>query len=443
MISVLANRDYARLFGAQVVALLGTGLLTVALSLLAFDLAGSDAGSVLGTALAIKMVAYVVLAPLATALVAHLPRKAVLIGADLVRASVALALPLVDQIWQIYVLIFVLQAASATFTPAFQAIIPDILTREQDYTRALSLSRLAYELENLASPVLAALLLTVISFHWLFLGTVLGFVGSALLVLLARIPRPDTDAGAPGFSERLTRGIRIYLATPRLRGLLGVTLCAAAASAMVLVNTVVIVRGVYGGTQSDLALAMAAYGFGAMLGALLLPGLLDRVAERGPMLAAAVLLGATCLAGGVFVGLRGWPTWSVFLGAMAFSGALFSVITTPSGRLLQRSAQAADRPALFAAQFALSHACWLLTYPLAGWVGAGAGMAAALVILGGVGLAGAVLAARLWPDPDPLDLDHEHGDLPGGHPHLAGARGKRHRHAYRIDAHHRNWPSQR
>lgn len=42
---------------------------------------------------------------------------------------------------------------------------------------------------------------------------------------------------------------------------------------------------------------------------------------------------------------------------------------TPTGRLLRRSAEAGDRPALFAAQFVLSHACWLLTYPLAGRLG--------------------------------------------------------------------------
>ena len=46
MLSVLKNGTYLRLFAAQVVALIGTGLLTVALGLLAFDLAGSDAGAV-------------------------------------------------------------------------------------------------------------------------------------------------------------------------------------------------------------------------------------------------------------------------------------------------------------------------------------------------------------------------------------------------------------
>ncbi|MCG8692960.1 MAG: MFS transporter, partial [Minwuiales bacterium] len=48
MQSPLRDRTYRRLFTAQVVALAGTGLTSVALALLAYDLAGGDAGVVLG-----------------------------------------------------------------------------------------------------------------------------------------------------------------------------------------------------------------------------------------------------------------------------------------------------------------------------------------------------------------------------------------------------------
>lgn len=79
------------------------------------------------------MIAYIGLSPVASAVLERLPRKAVLIGADLVRAAVGQCLPFIDAICQIYVLIFVLQAASVPFTPDFQAIIPDILTDEKGY----------------------------------------------------------------------------------------------------------------------------------------------------------------------------------------------------------------------------------------------------------------------------------------------------------------------
>lgn len=244
MLKVLANRTYRNLFAAQIIALSGTGLLTVALGLLAFRLAGEIAGTVLGTALAIKMIAYVGVAPIVGGFANRLPRRTFLISMDLVRAAVALSLPFVDQIWQIYILIFLLQAASAAFTPTFQATIPDVLPDERDYTRALSLSRLAYGMESLLSPMLAAALLTVISFHWLFAGTVVGFIASALLVFSVTLPQPVASERSGGIYDRTTRGIRIYLATPRLRGLLALNLSVAAAGAMVIVNTVVLVRGV-------------------------------------------------------------------------------------------------------------------------------------------------------------------------------------------------------
>jgi len=202
MLGVLANRTYRHLFLAQVVSLVGTGLATVALGLLAFDLAGDRAGAVLGTALAIKMIAYVGVAPVAAAFSERLPRRTMLVALDLVRAVVALALPFVTEVWQVYLLIFLLQSASAGFTPTFQATIPDVLPDERDYTSALSLSRLAYDLESLISPMLAAALLTVISFHSLFAGTVLGFLLSAALVLTVRLPSPSPRSRAASGTAR-------------------------------------------------------------------------------------------------------------------------------------------------------------------------------------------------------------------------------------------------
>lgn len=66
-LSPLANAAFRRLFTAQVIALVGTGLTTVALTLLAYDLARENAGVVLGTALAFKMVAIVAFAAIAVA----------------------------------------------------------------------------------------------------------------------------------------------------------------------------------------------------------------------------------------------------------------------------------------------------------------------------------------------------------------------------------------
>ncbi|ANH09106.1 MAG TPA: MFS transporter [Shinella sp.] len=437
MLGVLQNRTYRHLFLAQVVALVGTGLATVALGLLAYEIAGPDAGAVLGTALAIKMIAYVGIAPIAGAFAEVLPRRPLLVALDLVRAAVALCLPFVTEVWQVYVLIFVLQSASAAFTPAFQATIPEVLPDEKDYTRALSLSRLAYDLESLISPALAAALLTIISFHSLFGGTVIGFLVSSALVVSVVLPAPSKTERRSVY-ERTTRGLRLYLATPRLRGLLAICLSVSAAGSMVIVNTVVIVQSTFGLTQESTALALAAFGGGSMLAALFLPKLLDTIPDRPVMLAGAAVLIAGLLAASAVDGIRTLlPLWCLL-------GIGYSIAQTPSGRLLRRSAHAEDRPALFAAHFALSHAAWLVTYPLAGWLGATIGLSAAALCLALLATSGFAVAMALWPANDNVEIEHDHDDLPVDHPHLAeGVRrgGHSHAHAVVIDRLHPEWPS--
>tara|TARA_R110000782_G_scaffold270455_1_gene371325 strand:- start:31010 stop:32353 length:1344 start_codon:yes stop_codon:yes gene_type:complete len=444
MLDVLANRVYRHLFLAQVIALVGTGLATVALGLLAYDLAGSNAGAVLGTALAIKMAAYIGVAPIVGAFADRLPRRAFLVSMDLVRAGVALCLPFVDQVWQIYILIFVLQSASAAFTPTFQATIPDVLPEERDYTRALSLSRLAYDMESLTSPMLAAALLTVTNFHWLFAGTAVGFVCSASLVLSVMLPKsPASDAKGRSIYEKTTRGIRIYLKTPRLRGLLALTLASAAASSMVIVNTVVIVRGELGLSQRDVAITLAAFGAGSILAALALPRLLDRVSDRAPMIGAgaAMTIGLAILAALTWWFVATPAYWSALLAGWMVLGVAYSMSVTPAGRLLRRSSNAEDRPALFAAQFALSHGCWLITYPLVGQLGAGVGQVAAFAAMAAIAAIGTAAAVWLWPRADPDAIFHVHDGLSTDHPHLreAHAAGSG-RHAFVIDDLHRDWP---
>lgn len=442
MFDILRNGTFAKLFAAQIVALLGTGLLTVALGLLAFDLAGDSAGAVLGTALAIKMVAYVTLAPIANALTDRVSTKTVLVGADAIRAFVAAFLPFVDSIWQVYVAIFVLQAASATFTPTLQAIIPDLLPDDDDYTKALSLTRLASELENLVSPLLAGVMLLFLSFHWLFAGTFLGFVASGLLVISARLPSQQPAQTDRSFRVRLTQGARIYLRTPRLRGLLGLNLTVASVGAFVIVNTVVIVKSGYGGSETDVAYALAAFGAGAMLAALGLPALLQDVSDRTVMILSAFGLCIVAFFHSAWMAFSGLLPWSGYLAIWFVSGLLFSATITPSGRLLKRSAHPSDRRSVFVAQFTLSHACWLFTYPLAGWGGLFLGMPGVSALFASLGLLGVAVAILNWPASDPSIVAHDHPDLPPDHPHLSTSHSRKgtHEHAYVIDDYHSSWP---
>lgn len=443
MFSILKNRSFRHLFAAQIIALFGTGLMTVGLALLAFELAGADAGLVLGTALAIKMVVYVGASPLAAGFASRFSRRKYLVFLDLVRAATAIALPFVDAIWQIYVLIAVLQTASAGFTPVFQATIPDILPDENDYTNALSLSRFAYDLESLLSPVIAAMLVGLVGFHGLFSGTVIGFFLSASLIFTVALPAYSYANAEPPL-KRTVKGLKIYVRTPRLRGLLGLNLAVSAAGSVVIVNTVIFIKDLLGKSDVDLALAMAAFGGGSMAMALSLPKVLTRLKERTVMMTAAAALPLFLLLFAASVSsLEAALLWPVLLVTWLLIGCATSAILVPTGRLLRGSAQADDRPMVFAAQFALSHGCWLITYPLAGWLGSAAGLPVTLCLLAAIAAVGLVFALLQWPASDESVIAHEHPDLPPDHPHLTDARGKVHAHPFVIDDLHATWPSAR
>jgi len=234
--------------------------------------------------------------------------------------------------------------------------------------------------------------------------------------------------------ERTTRGISIYLATPRLRGLLAINLAVAAAGAMVIVNTIVLVKARFGLDDAAVAWALAAFGAGSMISALALPRLLDRVPDRPVMICGAAALVAGTAAGGLIGGYGALlPLWLLI-------GVGYSAAQTPSGRLLRRSAAPADRPAVFAAQFALSHACWLFCYPLAGRLGTALGLGPTFVVMALIALSGVVMALVLWPRKSATEIVHEHPGLSPDHPHLRahGTKGQ-HRHVFVIDDLHPRW----
>ena len=401
------------------------------------------------------MVAYVVFAPIVGGLAHRFPRKPFLIAMDLIRAGIILAMPFVTAVWQIYLFIFLLSLFSAGFKPVFAATIPDILPEERQYTRALSMSRLAYDLENLLSPTFAALALLFVSYTGLFVTNAVAFLISAVLIVVTVLP-PSQEVWRQGAVwDDISFGIRSYFKTPRLRGLFALYLAVASASAMIIVNTVTYIRDYLGGSESDVAMALAAAGAGSMIAALSLPKILDRVSDRPVMFAGSVIMAAGIMlisTGPTFAAV--WPIWFLV-------GVGWSLVQTPAGRVVNRSSSPADRPAYFSAQFALSHACWLIFYPVAGQLGTYLGVETTALLLGSGILLFTALAAKIWPKQDKTDLVHEHpakfhkhkhthdihhdhehegweGPEPHSHPHRHAP--VSHAHTYVIDDHHAVWP---
>lgn len=385
-----AERAYRRLFAAYALALLGTGVAVVGLALLAYEIEGGDAGAVIATALSIKVFCYVLIAPLAAVVLGALPPTPLLVTLDLVRAAAILALPFVTDLWQVYAIVFVFTAASAAFTPLYQALVPALLPAAPDYARAVSKSRIANELENAASPLIAAGLLLVLDVRGVFVATMSVFVVSAALVIAARLPRMPPPPRVP-LMRQLGLGPRLLFADRRLRALVPLHLAGAAATAMVMVNTVVLVQAEFGLDARATAVALAAFGAGSVFGALLVPSIVARLSERRTAVSGCVLIVAGLLAGLIV------DSYARLLLAWFVTGAAVALALTPAPLLLRRVVDAAHRPALYAALFSLGNAALLVAYPIAGWLGVTLGMDTAFAVLAGLAATTGLATAALWP----------------------------------------------
>ena len=450
----ITNPSFRKLFAAQVIALVGTGLSTVGLSLLAYNLAGKNAGAVLGIALACKMVAYVFFAPIVGGLAHRFPRKPFLISFDVIRAFLVLLMPFVYELWHIYLLIFLLNLFSAGFKPIFQAVIPDILEDDVMYGKALSYSRLAYDLENLLSPAFAAIALVYFSYTGLFVGNSIAFVISAAIIIITFIPLPKPVERIGSIWNEVSYGLIAYFKTPRLRSLLILYVAVASASAMVIVNTIIYVKEYLGGSDSELAIFFAASGFGSMLAALSFSRLSGIFKDKSIVQSGAIFL-ATGL---VLMAME--PAFSLALFTWFIVGVGLSLVQTPSGRIVNVSATPSDRSSYFSAQFALSHLCWLITYPLVGQLVLYFGFGFSAAFLACIILTCFIFSILFWPNENETSLTHQHKNLI--HSHVHGHDDKHHdhqhnsnldlnsheheheeivhKHEFVIDLHHQQWP---
>lgn len=375
--SLWKNRNYLRLLTAQIISLVGTGMSSICLALLAYDLAEHDASMVLSIAFALKMLAYIGVAPLFSSLVHRLPKRITLVALDLVRALVFVCLPFVTQVWEVYLLMFVVNACSAGFTPLFQSTIPTVSIDKEQYVKALSLSRVAYDIEQILSPMLTALLLSFVTYQELFLFDAVTFVLSGVLIVLCTIPTLQlTNQNHLAARNDAVSSLRAYLKKPKLRALWFAYLSAASASAMVLVNTVVYVHDILHGGEKQTAVAMMVVGLGSIFIAFCLPKLIKRYpVERFHWLGLVTICSAFW-----FGALT--PGWIGFILVCFSLGVGMSCIQTTSGLIITEESAEQEATTYFSAHFSLTHFWWLFTYLAAGFSAKYWGLSTSYMVMG-------------------------------------------------------------
>lgn len=425
--SLWTNAVFRRLFASHATSLVGSGLGAVALGLLAHELVGANAPEVLGIALTIRIGVIVLLSPWAGLLAARWGTRRSLIAFDLLRVVVVLGFLFAQNVGQIYVLAFLLNAGSAIFTPIYKAAIPGVVST-QVYPRALAWGTVAYDASNILAPALAGLVIVLFGFEGNFLLNAVAFAVSAWL--LFRLPRHSLRGGELAQSSRAPAwaGMAAMLGRWPLRLTLLLALQASIAGAFVLVGTIGKVKGEMQLGDTSYAWLMATYGAGSVAGAFAYAKMLS----LRPLLRrwiAASLVGALAL-------LALDPGYGWLFPALATLGAGQAILGIWGNEILARSTGTNERASIFSAHFALSHLGWGIFYPLAGGLVARSGYEIAAGLFAGILLMVSlpVWIYQIWiwrthrhlPNHDHGHTHQDDGDLT--HPHRHGPVEHRHFH---------------
>ena len=229
---VFRNPSLRRLelaFGGSVV---GDWAYAVAVSVFAYDQGGPAAVGVLAV---VRYLSMALVTPFTATLADRLPRRAVMISSDLVRAVlVVIAAGVIfsdGPALLVYGLAIVTSLAGTPFRPAQAALLPGLARDSGELTAANVASSTIESVGFFAGPALGGLLLAVADIPVVYLFNAATFVWSAALVLRIRpIAEPAPEAGvadgtddAPsvGFAREAAAGFATILRSPDLRALVG------------------------------------------------------------------------------------------------------------------------------------------------------------------------------------------------------------------------------
>jgi predicted MFS family arabinose efflux permease len=270
VLRVLRHRDFALLWVGQAVSLVGDGVYLVAIAWLVYDLSNAPGAlALVGFAWTLPQVATLLVAGV---LSDRLERRRVLVIADLLRCAAiggiaALALADSVELWQVVVLVVVYGFGQALFQPAFTAIVPNVVPRDE-LLQANALKELMEPVGMyFAGPALGGLLIAAAGVGTAFLLDAATFAVSAMAIRLMSRQPPRAKV-----RRSVRRELAEGFAYVRSQAWLWVTLCSAALALLATfgpfeVLLPYIIRNDLGGDAATFGIVLSAGGLGSIVAA--------------------------------------------------------------------------------------------------------------------------------------------------------------------------------
>ncbi|MGB3330606.1 MAG: MFS transporter [Thermomicrobiales bacterium] len=345
-----ANRNFLDLLYADTMAQIGSQLAVVAIPLLAVGMLHASAFE-MGLLGAMGTLPYLLLGLVAGAWVDRLPKRTVMMVADVARGLLILGIPVAAafdhlSIGLLLAIAFLVGVLSVFFNAAYGALLPRLVRRDQ-LTDANGKLYGIQSIAQVVGPALAGSLVGIVTAPVTMLVNAIGFLGSGWFI--GRIdPAVDAPregdggeaAGTPHLGREIREGLHALIASPVLRSI-------TASQAMINLAGFVFL-GVYVLYMKDdlhlsdrgVGLVFAAGGIGAVIGSALAAPLAARFGSGRTILWSSVAFGV----GGVTVPLAILaPNHALPLVVFAEFAQWLALLVFNTNRLSLRQALTPDR----------------------------------------------------------------------------------------------------
>ncbi|MBM3671033.1 MAG: MFS transporter [Actinobacteria bacterium] len=372
-IGALSRRGFRDLFVGQTISSLGDWMATVAFMALTLEI--TDSPAAVGGILTLRLLPAALGGPLAARAIRHWDRRRTMLAMDVSRAGIVALVPLIAELWWVYLCAVLLEVASIVFLPARDASIPDLVEPEDlPVANGLVLGA-SYGSIPIGAALFAAL--TAMSFADAFdrpFALVFWVDAASFLVsflFIARLHQLRAPVGEVTTPDKVR--FRDAFRIPLVRAVMPAAAAVAFGLGALFSMGIVFVRVVVDAGDVDFGVLIALFGVGAAGGLLVLRARVghDPVREtRAGVLAIGVIVAAFSLTASI--GLA-------FVGALLFGGAAAFTLASGMGAL-QSDLEGHERVLAFAAFHVVIRLALGVAAVAAGLVGEALGDADAGVI---------------------------------------------------------------
>jgi len=351
MLNLLREKDFLKLWTANIVASFGGQALSLALSVYVFQLTQSALAS--GAMLLASTLPGLLLGSIGGTYADRLERRRLMVWVNVLWAALVGSLALVPQLeskgleslWWVYAVAFLQSALMQFFGPAEQALIPQLVPQNK-LLEANSANMVAGQVVRLIAPALGGTLVALYGLGWVAALGAAGFLLSSLLIALL-VYRPSAPARASRtapFKLAVREGLLEVRRNSTARALLVVSgldsLKEGALSALFAAFTL----GVLGASAPQMGLVNSIQAIGGLLAGALVPTLVARFQPRA-VIAVGLALNGLCL-----WGMATFPSLALTLALFCVTGIPVTAAYVTAGTLLQQSVTDERRGRVFGLQ---------------------------------------------------------------------------------------------